>query len=1363
MNIPRFRLPGWARGSSGYRVTVSVGVVLLAVVVFRNGGDTVYFDTRPDFYLEPWRTLTRFYSAWTASPYLGSPNYHTGAITSVAPLAALSALGLTPGAVFKTWHFILLLLAAGGTARLSRHLLPGLSRYAALFAGVVYIANPWAIHGASVLPIALSLALFPWQVLCLIRAFEDPRSWRWPALFGLTFFAMAGSNAAVQPLFGLAVVPVVAVYAWHSLELRLRAISAVVGKCALFVVVLSAYWLPATFAAGRAGSAHADTTETLAGISSTSSFAEVLRGLGFWSLYGGDARGPWIGAHTSYVDSWPVVVATFVAAALALVSLLAVHVRVRRLLIALVVVAVVLMVGAYPWSSSSLFGQAMRWSFENIPLLVLFRTTNKIGMVLVLALAVASAAGVVWLFTRVGRRWLTAPLLLLVMIGISFPAWQGKLYASEWPIPDYWYEAGNFLDEGPPDQRTLVVPGYVTATYRWRGSGRPDELLYGLTERNVVVPSAVQNTTPAAYNFLSALDEAFQSGTGPATSLSAFARLLGAEQVLVRHDGEWESVGGVRPSGVDRAITADSGLTPTRNFGDPGENVQGPDQEPDGFFETFVPPLQLYGVTAAPKMVRAEELGSAAVVAGDGWAVPAMERADLLRQHSTFRYAQDLSAREFASLLGPEHQLVVTDTNRRRNVVPGRVSNANGRLLSATEPLTGATRTLGTDVKDQTQLTTGDVRVGESEIGAEARPVPTSSPANALDGDDFSSWFAGEGAGAVGRSWTVEFRQDRTFRDLTLKQPTTGGASVRWVEVRAGGSSQRVDLSQGSATIDLGGVRGRKLTVEVTSVGGFGSNPVGLSEVSIPGLKITPRAKLPSTVDDLYAKLSSVDQAQFRQTPLQILMTRSRGADGLDDEANLQREFTTSTAREFRAKAVAHIDTSREDLLDRAAGIPTGARSSSVFGDNPDLRAAYAFDGDPSTGWLTGSVLVGSSIEQRGRERDLSTISFSQKAWTEEGSTNWIRAIDVYVDGELIRAAVPVGRGTTQVPVVPDGQNLRGRTLKIVVAADTDPSVTTSPVVSEIDAGLRQKADATRAKKTCIDIATVNGRSLSMRLRDAAQNEWVSCGKRISLPTGTHVIRPADDGVIVDSLDLRSAPRPPAQTPAVAPGLTFTSDQGSRVRARVGASLHDEPYVLVLSQAFDDRWRATVDGKSLGKPFLVDGHAMGWTIDDPGSHVVDLEFGPQSGTHVGAAVTGAGLLAVAALAVLPRRGVQVVPRREPVRRRLRIPPAVSWLAFIAGVYVLTSWTGLLAAVILAGWHWFRPPDPRVLAVAGATLVAAAGLVTVIYLGVAGDFSYVSTSFLPNALATIGLVLVVLGSWRHRSAAPDRQEQADADA
>jgi arabinofuranan 3-O-arabinosyltransferase len=525
---------------------------------------------------------------------------------------------------------------------------------------------------------------------------------------------------------------------------------------------------------------------------------------------------------------------------------------------------------------------------------------------------------------------------------------------------------------------------------------------------------------------------------------------------------------------------------------------------------------------------------------------------------------------------------------------------------------------------------------------------------------------------------------------------------------------------------------------------------VGLSEVAIPGVRVEPTTRLPTTVDDLYDGLSSVERARFRQTPMDVLMTRERGGDGVDDEVDLRREFSTPSARDFDARAIARIDTSREDLLDRAEGVAARATSSSVFLDNPDLRASKAFDGDPTTGWLTGTALVGSSIQQRGPERDLSTISITQKAWTDDGPTNFIKAVDVYVDDVKVTTAA-LRRGRTTVALAADGQTLRGRELRLVVAADTDPTVPTSPVVSEIDGGLpASTARAAGARRPCLDIATVDGEPLSMRLSDPARHEWVGCGSGLTLAAGTHEVTPVDPSITVDSLDLLGAPASPLR-PSPAPGLRFTSTMGSKVDATVGASISGDPYVLVLGQAFDDRWRASVDGKDLGRPFLVDGYAMGWQVDDPGSHDVALEFGPQRQTDAGAVVTGVGLLAVGALAVVPwRREPRAVPRREAVRRRRRVPPGARWLLLVAGVFAVASWTGLVAAAVLAAWHWFRAPDPRVVAVVGATLVGAAGVVTVVYLGAPGDFSYVAVGSLPNALATVGLVMVVLGGWRHRA-------------
>src|SRR4029079_6017974 len=69
----------------------------------------------------------------------------------------------------------------------------------------------------------------------------------------------------------------------------------------------------------------------------------------------------------------------------------------------------------------------------------------------------------------------------------------------------------------------------------------------------------------------------------------------------------------------------------------------------------------------------------------------------------TFRYLADLSPAELARLLPETARIVLTDTNRRRTTVAGRLANGTGPLLpAAADP--GGTRALG-PVGDQTTLT----------------------------------------------------------------------------------------------------------------------------------------------------------------------------------------------------------------------------------------------------------------------------------------------------------------------------------------------------------------------------------------------------------------------------------------------------------------------------------------------------------------------------------------------------------------------------------------------------------------------------------------------------------------------------------
>ena len=265
---------------------------------------------------------------------------------------------------------------------------------------VAYVANPYVIVAGSTLAILLPYAFLPWMVYALVRALDEPRSWRWPAIFALTFAAMSGANAGVVPLLQLIAVVAVASAALVRRQVGARQVAVVLTRCAALVVLVSLYWLVPSALAIRAGATVVANSETLSGIANPSSAAEVLRGLGLWPLYGMDQGGPWQPQFVSYLTSRVVVLASFSLPVLAFLGAIVARGRIRAIALALVVVAVPVMVGVHPPQDPSAFGSALRWLFDHVAVAGAFRTTNKAGAVLVLGLALLVAEGA----ARVARQ-----------------------------------------------------------------------------------------------------------------------------------------------------------------------------------------------------------------------------------------------------------------------------------------------------------------------------------------------------------------------------------------------------------------------------------------------------------------------------------------------------------------------------------------------------------------------------------------------------------------------------------------------------------------------------------------------------------------------------------------------------------------------------------------------------------------------------------------------------------------------------------------------------------------------------------------------------------------------------------------------
>jgi arabinofuranan 3-O-arabinosyltransferase len=53
------------------------------------------------------------------------------------------------------------------------------------------------------------------------------------------------------------------------------------------------------------------------------------------------------------------------------------------------------------------------------------------------------------------------------------------------------------------------------------------------------------------------------------------------------------------------------------------------------------------------------------------------------------------------------------------------------------------------------------------------------------------------------------------------------------------------------------------------------------------------------------------------------------------------------------------------------------------------------------------------------------------------------------------------------------------------------------------------------------------------------------------------------------------------------------------------------PHYLVIGQNFDRHWKASIDGRDLGPPLLLDGYSAGWRIDRTGTYTVSVRYGQQ--------------------------------------------------------------------------------------------------------------------------------------------------------
>ncbi len=1348
----------------------SLLVLLLALVVGLNGFGSFYTDIKPEVYLAPWDTLGRYLSGWTSSPYLGSANFNVGLAPVLVVVGLLRFLGLDPEWAFKVFHFLLWVLAAWGANRLVRVLVPTASRWAGLVAGVVYLANPYQLQAGTTLAILLPLALLPWLLIAFVRALQQPRGWAWTAVFGLVFAAMSGMNVAIVPIFQLAALLPVLVFARLSWQIRPVDLARVTGKCLLWVVGLSLYWLVPARAALGTGRQIVLQSETLDGIAKVSSFPEVLRGLGMWPLYGSGASGAWVPQDAIFLVSSVVIVLTILWPVLGLVAMRWTPGAARGISAGCVAIAAVVMVGMFPGENhqTSPFGALLAKVFAD-PAASAFRTTNKIGAVLALGLSIAIGLGTERLAYRLrGRegaaglaRPVAASLAAVLLAAWSLPALTNRLYTSQMNIPDYWKKAAAAADQGNPNSRVLFLPGQVRPSYRWTAQ-RPDDLPNSLLRRDAVLPETSPNASAPGGNYLAAMDDALQSGVAPDDAMSTYARYLGVDKILLRHDVAWEADGGARPAQIDRTLSADPGLFGESNFGSPGEYVFGPGTDAYANGEGLMYPVQMYAVKDSTTAVRARSDAGSLVVAGDGWSVSQLAAAGKLRSMPGFRYAAGTDAKTLAPLLGSSHGLVITDTNARRNAIPNRLTNGEGALLAASDPAT-TTRALGT-ADDQTVLVRSGATVTASDQGTTFFDLPYASPENILDGDPSTSWLFGDFRRAVGQSATVTEPTPITVGKVRVQQAQVGGVHIDQLTVTAGGRSITQKLpDHGYAEFDFGSLTASQVKLSVRSVRGSGYSLVGISDVQLAGQRAIRTARTPITFNRVYQQLTPSQRAAFDKTPLDVLLSRYQGTSSPRDDAEtgLRRIVTLPDRRTYEPSADVRYDGDLEHVYDLVAGYPdaVSATSSDFYFHLGSTRASMAADGRADTAWSPGGTFDKSWWTLTTPTRSISSVSIDQQAsLADPAKTQWADSAVVTVDGKQVAEVKLKHKGTAKVtfPAV------RGRTVRVTLHAAAGPKDGPPARFTTIDTGYTMKQDqagpldaAGTSAGRCLVVGTVDGQPVRMRpdtdkLADAGDQgtRWVGCGK-LTLGAGEHRIEQAS-GFVLDGMQLRDTVRAKAAA-TTQPTVRITQDGSAAKTVKVTAK---GAFDVVLGQSYDARWTATANGKSLGKPVLLDGYSTGWRIPQGGTYTIRMAYGPQRASYVALGISLLVLLgALLVVGLALRRGrLRAAPDddepsviRTPLARRF--PRIAFEVGLVAAAGFFVGWAGLVSALVVVAAMRTGRVRPGWLVLAGAALV----LVSIpVYLVLIGDLrgtvsaNAVSQSLWPHHLAGAGLVMALAG-------------------
>ncbi len=292
----------------------------------------------------------------------------------------------------------------------------------------------------------------------------------------------------------------------------------------------------------------------------------ILRSLGDWAFFSGHQGTPYVHYASSFLKNPLVIFGGFLPFLALIWALTRKNIRVNKQIIfaALLTIPTLFIIGGThkEWVTSGI----MRFAFDNVSGLLIFRNTHKFSVLIIIAFCIAIYLAIVRLQTKPYPKVISYAFLLLLFLP-AFPLYlntsasDGSLIDA---FPSYWEKSAETLNSQNV-QKALLLPDQYFSVFNWNGEtkslgGGFEAALYDFpVVQNTCVGCAIQRSQDLIEQMTVGFEE---------PNYAKLLQIAGISHIIQRNDYDAGFYGVKNAKAIDTILATRDNINEQEKFGE---------------------------------------------------------------------------------------------------------------------------------------------------------------------------------------------------------------------------------------------------------------------------------------------------------------------------------------------------------------------------------------------------------------------------------------------------------------------------------------------------------------------------------------------------------------------------------------------------------------------------------------------------------------------------------------------------------------------------------------------------------------------------------------------------------------------------